>query len=191
MISLDSIVQLVETYGLWLIFVLAIIEGPIVTVIAAYVSALGRFDIYAVYALLVVADLVGDMIYYVIGRLGPRWLSPCWQARLGLSQQRLSSLEQHFDGHGGKTLVIGKLTHSAGLFILVAAGVSKMPVGRFLLFNLIGTLPKTAAFMAIGYSLGYAYQTIDSYIFRTSLVILVIGALIALIWLLRKRRKSR
>ncbi len=189
MVSLDSIVQLIQTYGLWLLFLLAIIEGPIVTVIAAYVAALGKLDVYAVYVVLVAADLVGDMIYYFIGRFAPGWLPRRWQAKLGINPERLHDLEQHFDGHGGKTLVIGKLTHSAGLFILMAAGASKMPPAKFLMFNLLGTLPKTLAFILVGYSLGYAYKTIDSYLFRASIIILVLVLVAALAWFLRKRRK--
>lgn len=188
MISLDSILHLVQTYGLWLIFPLAIVEGPIVTVIAASVVALGRLDLGTVFLVLILADLVGDLLYYGIGRSGARWVPRRWHERLGLEGPRRAELERHFKGHGGKTLVIGKLTHSAGLFILVAAGAARMPIGRFLLFNLIGTLPKTAGFMAIGYSLGYAYKAIDSYIFRVSLVLLVLLALVVLIWFMRRKR---
>lgn len=190
MVSLDSIVGLIQTYGLWLLFLLAIVEGPIVTVIAAYVAALGKLDIYAVYVVLVIADLVGDTAYYYIGRFGPGWLPKRWQAKLGMNAQRQRDLEQHFDGHGGKTLVIGKLTQSAGLFILIAAGASKMPLAKFLLFNLIATLPKTLALILVGYSLGYAYKTIDSYLFRASIIVLVLMVIAALVWILFKRRKS-
>jgi len=190
-ISLDSILQLVSTYGLWLIFLLAVLEGPIVTVIAAYVAALGKLDPVAVFLVLVLADLLGDLLYYLIGRSGRSWVPRRWQPRLGLDGQRLDDLQSHFHGHGGKTLVIGKLTHSAGLFILVAAGAARMPVGRFLLFNLIATIPKTLAFMVLGYSLGYAYKTIDSYLFRASLGVLLLAALLALAWVLYKRRQRK
>jgi len=188
--SLETIIGLVADYGLWLIFLLAVIEGPIVTVIAAYVVALGKLDLYAVYAVLVASDLVGDMIYYAVGRSGQSWMPARWRRRIGLTDERMASLSEHFAGHGGKTLVIGKLTHSAGVFILIGAGASKMAVGRFLLFNLIGTLPKTLFFMAIGYSMGFAYQQIDSYIFRASLVVFVLMAVAALIWVLRRRGRA-
>ena len=46
-----------------------------------------------------------------------------------------------------------------------------MPFGRFLLYNLIGTVPKSLLFLLIGYTLGAAYASIDSWIARASILI--------------------
>jgi len=188
MYTTDAVMQMIQTHGLWLIFGLAVIEGPIVTVIAAYVAGLSTLNIYVVFGVLVLADLVGDMILYLIGRFGRSWIPQGWQRKLGFSDQRQDRLETHFNRQGGRTLVIGKLTHSAGMFVLMASGASKMPVPRFLFYNLIATLPKTLFFLMIGYSLGYAYKSIDSYIYRVSLVILVAIVIAGVIWIYRRRR---
>ncbi len=190
MFTTDAVMQMIQTHGLWLIFALAIIEGPIVTVIAAYVAGLSTLNIYVVFWVLVVADLVGDLILYMVGRFGRGWIPQSWQKKLGFNGHRQDRLDSHFQRQGGRTLIIGKLTHSAGMFVLMASGASRMPVARFLFFNFIATLPKTLFFLMIGYSLGYAYKSIDSYIYRASLIVLVLLVVGGVIWIYRRRGKG-
>jgi membrane-associated protein len=98
MISLATILQLVQTHGLLLLFVLAVAEGPIVSVIGAYLAKLGLMDVYAVFAVVVAADLIGDMLFYELGRNGSRWLSTKWQHRLHLDDSRIDKLKELFAG---------------------------------------------------------------------------------------------
>jgi membrane protein DedA with SNARE-associated domain len=188
--TLDGALQLLQDHGLVLIFPLAMAEGPIVTVLAAYLARLGHLNLAAVFAVVVVADLVGDVIFYLVGRYGHGSLPPRWRHRLGLDEARQAVIEQHFRQSGGRTLIIGKLTHSAGFLVLLAAGGARMPMGRFLLYNLIATVPKSLFFMVIGWTLGAAYASIDSWIARASLVILVLAALVGLFWYVRHRSRQ-
>lgn len=180
--NMDVIQNLVQAYGLWLLVPVSILEGPIVTVIAAYMASLGLMNVYAVFAVCVVGDLIGDAILYMVGRFGPRSLPGRWQVRLGLRRKQRKGLESHFAQVGGRTLIIGKLTHSAGAAVLVASGAGKMPIWSFLWYNLLGTLPKTAGFTILGYVFGYAYSTIDSYMFRASMIMLVLLAVGGGVW---------
>lgn len=188
--TLDAALQLLQDHGLILLFPLAMAEGPIVTVLAAYLARLGHMNLAAVFVVVVVADLAGDVIFYLVGRFGHGSLPQRWRNRLGLDEVRQAVLEQHFLDSGGRTLIIGKLTHSAGFLVLLAAGGARMPFGRFLLYNLIATVPKSLFFMVIGWTLGAAYASIDSWIARASLVILVIGALLGLFWIVRRRSRG-
>ena len=190
MFTPDAALQLIETYGLWLLAPIAIFEGPIVTVVAGYIAQLGYLNVVAVYIVCVLADLVGDAILFALGRYGPEMLSTKWQARFGLNKARKLSLSNHFDNHGGKTLLLGKLTHSAGAAVLLAAGVSKMRFMPFLWYNLLGTLPKTLVFVVLGYTLGHAYATIDNYIFRISVILLLIIIVAGAFWFMRHRWRS-
>ncbi|WP_102224605.1 DedA family protein [Acidimangrovimonas sediminis] len=188
MFTLDGILHLAQTHGLWLLFPISVLEGPIVSVLGGYMAKMGLLNPYAVFVVVVLADLVGDMIFYELGRNGTRWLSPKWQHRMHLDDKRIEKLKDHFREKGGRTLVIGKITHSAGMVVLAAAGAAHMNVLKFLFWNLVSTLPKSAAFVVLGYSLGYAYKSIDHYLFLGSLVLLVlIGGAVGW-WILRRRR---
>ena len=191
MFSLDAILQLVQQHGLFLLFLLAVAEGPIVSVIGAYLARLGYMDLYAVFAVVVVADLIGDMLFYELGRNGQRFLSAKWQHRLHLDDEKIEGLKTHFREKGGRTLVIGKITHSAGMVVLAAAGAAHMNVAKFLGWNLVATLPKSAIFIALGYSLGYAYKSIDGYIFKGSIAILVVLIVAGGAWFLNRRQQRQ
>ncbi|MBN2907197.1 MAG: VTT domain-containing protein [Rhodobacteraceae bacterium] len=189
MIELNTIVDLVQSHGLYLLAPLAVLEGPIVSVLAGWMVQLGLLHFSAVFALVVLADLFGDALLYLLGRRGLTSMSLRWRARLGLRRARLNELSAHFNAKGGRTLVVAKLTHSLGFAALVAAGAARMPFVPFVWYNLLATVPKSLAFLLLGYSLGHAYTRIDSYIFWVSLGML--GGMLALaaVWYLRKRSK--
>ncbi len=191
MIDLDQVVQLMQGHGLWLLAPIAILEGPIITVIAGYLAHLGAFNPFAAYVVVVLADLVGDTLFYLFGQSGIRCLSPRWRARLRLSDTRLTTLADHFHDKGGRTLIAGKLTHTLGAVALIAAGVAHMRFLPFLWYNFIATLPKSLFFLAIGYSLGFAYKRVDAWIFWFSLVPLVVLALWGINRYFRRREKRK
>ncbi len=184
----QAVLDMMQSHGLWLVGPMAIIEGPIVTVIAAYLAKLGYMTVFGVYIVCVLGDLIGDAMYYWIGRAGPSLLPERWLAKIGITHARQLALEDHFAEKGGRTLLVGKLTHSAGLPIMLASGAARMNFTVYMLWNVLGTLPKTAFFVAIGWYLGSAYAAIDTWIWRLSLVLIIAVAMVLLIvW--KRRRK--
>ncbi len=178
MIGLETVVALITKHGLTLLAPMAVVEGPIVTVIAAWLASRQLFDLWSVTAVVLLADMVGDMIWYGVGRF---WLGPMperWRRRLGLRRARLAALSAQFSTRGAKILMFGKWTHSAGLAVLVAAGAARMPAWRFFWVNSLISVPKVLIFVAIGYGFGAAYGQIDGWIFKGSA--LALGLIVAI-----------
>jgi membrane protein DedA with SNARE-associated domain len=188
--SHETALALIEAYGLWILAPFAILEGPIVTVIAAYLAHQGYMNVVAVYFVCIAGDLLGDSLLYAAGRFGATRLPLRLTRWLGLTKAREVALTDHFATKGGRTLLFGKWTHSAGMPILLASGMARMNFASYLWFNLLGTLPKTLLFVLLGYFLGAAYSAIDTYIYRSSLVLLAL-ALLAAALCLRRARKIR
>lgn len=151
-------------YKYILLFPVAVIEGPIISIIAGFFTSQGHLDFFTTLCILVVADMVGDTLYYCIGYFGRHKLLNRWGHYIGLNPGRLEYLEKHFHHHSGKTLLIGKITQVAGGGILVAAGAAKMPYGKFMFFNVVATIPKSLALLVVGYYFGEAYAEIDRYV---------------------------
>lgn len=191
MIPLESWIGFLHEYGLWIVALASIVEGPIVTVISALLARQGAFDLAPLYGILVLGDLIGDYGHYALGRWGFEKMSPRWRSRLGLNPERVAALTSGFERKGGRLLAFGKLTHSAGAAFLVAAGIARMPTAPFLLYNFLATLPKTAAFMALGWYAGDAYAKIDLWLERGALVMLGLIAGGLAIWYVRRRRCRR
>lgn len=167
--SFQKIIILLTAYKYFFLFPVAIVEGPIVTIIAGLLSSLGHLNVFIAYIVIVVADIVGDCIYYAFGYFGRQRFVERWGRFLGITAEHVKRLEAHFAKHSGKTLIIGKLTHAIGGVVLVTAGVAKVPFWRFVWYNFISTLPKSLILLLIGYYLGESYAKISTYLDYTAI----------------------
>lgn len=178
----EFIVEHIRTHGSLYVFLLAIFEGPIVSVVAGWLVRLGLLQFGWVYLACVAADLVGDSIFYCIGSYGsgklPRRLFPRAFARA----EKLSPILEQFHTNGGRILVVAKLTHSMGFAALIAAGAARMSIPVFLWYNFLATIPKTLFFILIGYALGQAYTAIDAWLWRGSMMLFVVVCLGVIFW---------
>ncbi|KFE35859.1 DedA family protein [Thioclava atlantica] len=189
MIGLETVTALMAKHGLAVVAPIAVLEGPIVTVIAAWLASQNLFSLWSVVVTVIVADLVGDMGLYALGRWGLHRLPKRWRDKFGLNRARLVSTGRHFQNKGVRTLLFGKWTHSAGGPVLVAAGVARMNIWVFMFTNLLATVPKSLIFAGLGYELGSYYGRIDSWITRISLILL--GAILVALAIWYFRRRSR
>lgn len=186
MTSLDWISSGIADYGYAALFAASMLEGPIATVIGAFLASQGLLAPGGVYATVVLGDLAGDLLYYGAGRFGST-PGRRWSSVLSLGRRRhLAALQAYLHKHAGKTLLIGKFTHAAGFLVLLAAGAARVPLRRFLAYSLLGTLLKSAAFVLLGYFAGAAYHRIDSYLWLASCAVLALAAVAAGV-LLRRR----
>jgi len=188
--SPDQIISLLVQYQYYILFPLVVVEGPLVTIIAGFLASLGYFNLIALYALVVMADLVGDSLYYVIGRLGREHLIEKWGRFVGITLNSIERVERHFEKHQGKTLIFGKLSHAIGGVILVAAGIARIPYRDFLFFNFLATLPKSLILLFIGFYFGQAFRQISKYLDYTAfLLVLAAVILIAIYFIIQKIAK--
>jgi membrane protein DedA with SNARE-associated domain len=185
-----AIVELVRNYGLLLLLPLAILEGPIVSVIAGWLIKLGYLQFGPVYVVCIAADLTGDGLLYCIGRYSSGKLPRRWFPRIFPSADTVAVMLERFHTQGGRILVVAKLTHSLGFAALLAAGAARMSIPAFFWFNLLATIPKSLFFILIGYGLGQAYATIDAWIWRGSVLVFVLACAAAFLWL-RKSKARR
>lgn len=172
MTDVASTISAIGAQGLPVLVPMAIVEGPIVTIVAGWLAKLGLISVWGAIAALIMADLIGDSILYLIGRRGVARLPERWRRRLGLTDARLAQVAEHFRRHGPRTLVLGKLTHTAGALVLVTAGSARMPFLPFLWWNLLATIPKTAVFFLIGWLFGAALPDVENALFWAAILLL-------------------
>jgi membrane-associated protein len=63
-------------------------------------------------------------------------------------------------------------------------------VKTFLFYNFIGTVPKSLAFLLIGYYFGRAYREIDRYFDYTAVALFIIMVLAAAAYIFAKRLRN-
>ncbi len=190
MIDGADIPGLISQHGLWILAPLSVLEGPIITVIAAYLAQQQLLVLWQVVVCVIIGDLVGDALHYAAGRGMLGWLPARWQQRLGITPERIAEMAKLFEAKGMRVLVVGKLTHAVGFAALIGAGAARMRFGPFLLANLLASVPKSLVFIAIGYLFGEAHEAIGQWLTIVSAVVLGLAAGGALIWLRRRRARS-
>lgn len=189
--SLAHIINWLVLYKYAVLFPVSVIEGPIIGVISGFLVSKGVLSLPIVFVVLMLGDWVGDTLYYSIGRFGGRPFIRHFGKYFRMDEKKLLAGEEYFKRHGGKTLLIGK-TQAMGGIILAAAGAMKMPYVRFMLYNIIGSLPKCVIFIIIGYYFGAAYDLINQYLgFAAAVSIIPLAAFILIYLFFRKRKNEK
>ncbi len=186
LVPFNAILPILSRYGYAMLLPIAVVEGPAMALIAGALVAIGQLNGVTAWALLCLADLVGDAGYYGLGRFGHGPLLTAVSKRLSLTPERFAPLEKRFRDNDWKLLMIGK-TQALGSLILYFAGASRMPFARYMLLNLVGTGPKVLLFETIGYFLGrgvlHSTHVVD---FVTFSLFGVAMMLLVLYWLVRR-----
>ncbi len=191
-ISLDDLLVILEQYKYILIFPIIVLEGPIITVICGFLVYLGHLNGPATYMMLVVGDLLGDILHWLLGRY---FKYKPWFRKVagvfGFDDEKEKVLEDHFKKHPGKTVLLAKVSHGVGGFIQTTAGVAKVDFWVFTKYSFIGTVPKALVLFFIGYYLGSSYEIIDNYLDYIAYFSITIVIFIILYFLLKKYAKRR
>ncbi len=186
MVTQDTILHLVQNWGILILAPIATVEGPAVTILAGYLARLGLLDPLSVYVCVVVADLAGDVVFYQLGRHGHTFFRSAWLLRLGVTRVQLARLIVRFRRRGMRFLIFGKITHYLGFATLLAAGASRMPFGRFFTAIFVATLPKSLVLVGIGWVFGDAWMRDGPSFYLALALILGLGLLGAALFLRRK-----
>lgn len=179
---------LLNQHGYAIFLLACVIEGPAVTVVAAALAQDGHFALSVIFALAILGDLLGDVAVHLIGRFAANALPARLRHRLGLQRHVLAPLVQAFGARGGRMLILAKLTHFAGLPVLFASGLARMPFLPFLWFSLLATLPKVALLCALGWSFGLSVSHLAPSSWLAAAAVLPVLAI--LIHVNRKERRS-
>lgn len=152
-------------YGAWtlgLLFIIIFLEtGVVVTPFlpgdslifaAAAIGARGAIDPWALFLLLSIAAVAGDTANYWIGqRVGARAYTGevKW-----IKKEYMERTHAFFEKHGGKAIFLARFVPIVRTFAPFVAGVSQMPYGFFIRWNVIGGITWVAIFTALGYFFG-------------------------------------
>ncbi len=174
--ALSETLQYISIHGYWVALALSIIEGPIITVMSGLLVSLQVFNWWTALFVLVLGDLVGDALYYGAGRYGGHWFVRRFGKYVGISESSLDEMSRGFAGNHFKILIFAK-TQAIGSAILFSAGLVRVHFGQFMLYNAIGSVPKTLLLLAVGFYFGYALSDVSNYLWYAGLALTSAGVL--------------
>ena len=148
------------TYGL-LFFVIFMETGFVVTPFlpgdslifaAATFAARGVLNPWLIFIFMTIAAFAGDTANYWIGHaIGAKAFTGevKW-----IKKEYMQRTQAFFEKHGGKTIFLARFVPIIRTFTPFVAGISKMPYGYFITWNLIGGATWVATFTILGYFFG-------------------------------------
>ena len=136
-------------------------------------------------ALATVGSVVGAVVGYAIGAWGGRPIHDRYGRYVGIGASDLDRADRWFERWGSWAIFFGRMVPLVRTFVSYPAGISRMPMGRFLLFSTLGSLPWNAALIYAGFVVGDNYPVIEATLKPYEYVIYV--AVIALVLLFAGR----
>ncbi len=127
--------------------------------------------------------VAGSFVGYLIGLWGGRPLLDKWGRYVHIHPEDLDRADAWFARYGDWAVFFGRLVPLVRALINYPAGIARMPMGRFLLFSALGSLPWNAALLLGGYLLGENYRTLYDAVRPYELVIYAL-VLVGFAWVL-------
>lgn len=146
------------------VLVIAIIEGPIISVFAGILLHLGYVQFALILITIMSGDLIGDVVWYMLGNTyGHRFIY-----RFGkyfkITESSVAYIVNIFHTHRNKILVGSKLTTGFGFapVVLFAAGMSRVPFKNYMLANTFGQIIWSGLLLGTGYHFSKFYSFLDT-----------------------------
>lgn len=184
MFTLANTVLLLTQYKYLILFPIAIIEGPIATLIAGFLVTTGVFDLFVVYAIVVLGDMLGDSAAYMLGRGGGALIQKIFKKYI--NGEKVTQAREYFATHHNRALVLSKVMHGIGISGLLAAGSLKVPYRKFFSICAFVSTVQSAILLAIGILFGHAYLQLEKYLNEFSGVVAIVVAISLTIFLIKK-----
>jgi membrane protein DedA with SNARE-associated domain len=151
----------------------------------------GNLSLPGIIAAGVVGDMAGASIAYGIGYYGSRELLEHQGGKLHVRQGQLDRAHRWFDRYGSPAIFVSRLIPVVRAAFPYAAGVAKMPFGRFFTLATLGSLVWIGALGVLGRAVGSNWQSWRHHLEYVDYVgaVVLVGGLIYLI--VRRTRAGR
>jgi membrane protein DedA with SNARE-associated domain len=192
-----SIVDRLGAAGVGLLILLENVIPPIpsevILPLAGFRARTGALNVLAVWPAATAGSVLGALLLYGLGA----WLGYDRLHRLAghrwfvlVSQKDLERGDAVFDRHGGKVVLLARCVPFLRSVVSIPAGISGMPLVRFVVLTAIGSGVWNAAFLALGWVLGENWEQVERFLGPVSYAVLALLA-VGLAVLVVRRLRSR
>jgi membrane-associated protein len=159
------------------------IPGELFVALGGVFAGRGELSVAPVIVIAALAGILGETVSY--------WLGRRYGARIVKHLPLANRIDKHLDEtkdflrrHGGKTVFIARYVSVVGTFMPFVAGMSEMPFGRFLVFDVAAITLWATAVTLLGYFLNSQIHLVDQILSQFGwgllalLVIVVLGRVV-------------
>ncbi|WP_051797457.1 DedA family protein [Catenuloplanes japonicus] len=137
---------------------LVLVEGPAATVTAGSLVGAGLARFWPVLAIVVLADLAGDTVLYLLGRFSHHPRAAALLRRLGLSDARRARFTTSVTRSLPRLVLTAKVADFLAIPAYVSAGVARIPYQRFVAWVAAGAAARAAVLIGAGALIGSRFH---------------------------------
>lgn len=205
---IEGIISFMNTWGYLGIFILVATENNILAILPSEVillfggaltaSALGgKLSLPLAIIVATLGSVAGATVTYYIGNiLKTERLKKLASGKLGkifdITPDDIDKADKWFDEKGNISVLLGRCLPIFRTLISIPAGMSEMPLPKFMLYTGIGSLVWNTLLITIGHHLGNNWQSILSVFDNAQTIMAAIIAVLLvvfLVWWFKLRKK--
>ncbi|HEX2036780.1 MAG TPA: DedA family protein [Chloroflexota bacterium] len=191
---IEHIIRVLNYPGIALVMLIENLFPPIpsefVMPFAGFLAARGELNFAGTVVAGTLGSVAGAIILYLVGMWAGEPLIRLFVRRYGrywlLSEADLDRTIQFFARYGEAVVFFGRVIPLVRSLISIPAGMSRMPLGRFLIFTTLGAAVWTTALAAAGLALGENWELIIGFVKQYERAILVVLALGVIAFVFRR-----
>jgi membrane protein DedA with SNARE-associated domain len=161
------------------------IPSEVLLMVGGALAATGRFNLWVVVVIGIVAQVIGGLIGYLVGRYGGEPLLLRYGKYVLISHQDLRRTHAAFAKYGTWMTAVGRCIPFIRGLIAYPAGVAEMNLGKFITFTTLGSAVWSALFVWLGYELGDNLEVVNGWM-RQFTVVVILLIVVWVVWHLRE-----
>lgn len=167
------------------------IPEELTIVASGYIAYLGLADWRISTLVCIAAILSGDLLTYTIGRRWGMSVLRSWFFRKLLSEKHLQKVNRYFATYGAKTVFFARFFAGVRFCAYFVAGTARVPIGTFVLMDLLGALVSVPISVWAGYYFGADIESGLKLLHRGKNIFLVVITLVIIGLVIYYRRKAQ
>lgn len=200
------ILHIIEQFGYFGVFFLILLENvfppipsEVILLISGFFNSYTSLSVFYMILASTLGSFLGAIILYYIGKIfNKERLKKIVNGRLGkilfLKENDIDKADEWFDNKGNKSVFFCRFVPIVRSLISIPAGMSEMPMGKFIIYTICGSMIWNTVLICLGYRLGSNWEYVLTILDKYQMVVIVILVIIfgyVIIKFYRKKRKSK
>jgi membrane protein DedA with SNARE-associated domain/membrane-associated phospholipid phosphatase len=170
-------------------FIGLVAPGETTVIVGGLVAGQGRISLLLLIAIVWACAVLGDVTSYTLGRRLGRGFMVRHGERVKITEERMQQVEAFFERRGGMTILIGRFIGLVRAIAPFIAGASRMPLRKFLPYDVLGAGLWATTFCVLGYVFWRSFDKLTAWVSRGLFAFgLVVALIVAIVFLVRLQR---
>ena len=202
-----AIISIMNQFGYFGVFFLIAVENvfppipsEVILLFGGFMTTYSKLSLIGVIIASTLGAIVGALILYYIGKLlNKERLKKLLKGRLGkitrLKPEDVDKADYWFDTKGNKTVFFCRFIPIIRSLISIPAGMSEMPLPKFILYTACGTAIWNTVLTIVGSVVGENWESIvdifDNYSHITLVVLIILFIIFVVIFMKKRSKKAK